>query len=407
MKLPDNDSYDLIVVGGGIYGACLALTSAKSGRRVALIERDRFGQATSANSLGILHGGLRYLQSLDLRRFRESVQERAWFLRHFAGLVKPQGFVMPLYGKGLRRRMIMRPALALNDFLSRHRNEGVAADYHIPSGQLLNNQATIDLFPAVDTKGLQGAACWYDAVMTDPDRLFDAIVSRACRSGANCQDQVEGKRLRVENDRVVGVEAIDHRTGAMVNYDAPVVVNCAGPWCRELAEAFDRDLPQLFRPTLAFNLLLDRQPLSRFGLAVCPHNQPNRTCFLVPRHDRILAGTFHATWSAPITRPEPTEHQLLDFLDQLNQAAPTLNLSLRDILRVDAGLLPAAREGSSSTATRPVIHDHGTAQGPNGLYSICGVKYTTARCVAEQTLQMIQEKQPAWQSADPSVITNT
>ena len=172
MQLSDSETYELVVVGGGIYGACLALITARSGRRVALIERNEFGQATSANSLGILHGGLRYLQSIDLKRFQESVQERSWFLRHFAGLVKPLGFVMPLYGQGLRRRMIMRPALALNDYLSRDRNDGIATDYRIPPSQILSRQATIDRFPEVRQAGLQGAACWHDVVMTDPDGLF-------------------------------------------------------------------------------------------------------------------------------------------------------------------------------------------------------------------------------------------
>jgi glycerol-3-phosphate dehydrogenase len=351
-----------------------------------------------------LHGGLRYLQTIDLKRFRESVEQRSWFLRHFAGLVKPLGFVMPLYGQGLRRRVIMRPALALNDYLSRTRNEGVAADDQIPPGRILSRQATIQRFPEVRPQGLQGAACWFDVVMTDQERLFDAILSKACRSGANCRDRIEGIALRVEQERVMGVEAIDHRTGSRMNYCAPVVVNCGGPWCRKLAKRFDRDIPQLFQPSLAFNLLLDRKPLSQFGLAVSPPDQPNRTCFLLPRGDRTLAGTYHAAWTGPIRHPTPTDQQLEEFLDQLNRAVPSLKLAQADVLKIHAGLLPAARPASRSTATRPIVHDHCETGGPMGLYSVSGVKYTTARCVAKQTLRMIAKRQPDWQSSDEPLI---
>lgn len=106
------ESYDLIVIGGGIYGIALALESSRRGWRPLLLERGDFGGETSLNSLGIVHGGLRYLQSLDIIRFRESVAERRWFLAHFPDLVEPLKCLMPLYGGGLRRRSVIAAALS-------------------------------------------------------------------------------------------------------------------------------------------------------------------------------------------------------------------------------------------------------------------------------------------------------
>ena len=126
-----------------------------------------------------------------------------------------------------------------------------------------------------------------------------------------------------------------------------------------------------------------------------------------PRGEQILAGTFHATWTAPISSPVPTDEQLDEFLDQLNRAVPSLKLTRDDVRRVHAGLLPAASPRSRSTATRPVIHDHSTGGGPQGLYSISGVKYTTARCVAKQTLQLIEQRHPDWQTDERSISTST
>lgn len=378
------EPHDLIVVGGGVYGTCVALESARRGLRPLLLERDEFGKATSANTSRILHGGLRYLQSLDLGRFNESVRERSWFMRQFPDLVAPLKFVMPLYGQGLKRRSVMRVALGLNDLLSRHRNEGLSTENRLPDGRLIGRQETIDLFPDVRRQGLQGSACWYDAVMLDPQRIIEELVQAAQRLGATCADHFEASRLLVADGEVSGIEAVDRKAGKTIALSAATVVNCGGPWSRGLAASFDRDLPQLFRPSLAFNLLLDRAPISTHAVAVSAGSRPMR--FLLPREQGILAGTWHEPWNGTCLQPQPSESQIEDFLSELNEAVPSLKLSRRDVRRVDAGLLPAATEGSSRTANRPVIHDHGRDGGPQGLYSVSGVKFTTARAVAERTV---------------------
>src|SRR5262245_12098444 len=107
--------YDVIIIGGGIYGACMLLEAYRLGLRALLMERDDFGGATSWNSLRILHGGLRYLQTFDLPRFRQSVRERKWFCKNFPEYIRPLPCLMPLYGQGLKRPFILRTALAIND----------------------------------------------------------------------------------------------------------------------------------------------------------------------------------------------------------------------------------------------------------------------------------------------------
>ena len=114
--------YDLIIIGGGIYGTMLSLEASRRGLLSLLLERDDFGQHTSFNSLRIIHGGLRYLQSLDLHRFRESVSERKWFLKTFPHLIKTLPCLMPLYGNGLYHPFVLRTALLMNDILSYNRN---------------------------------------------------------------------------------------------------------------------------------------------------------------------------------------------------------------------------------------------------------------------------------------------
>jgi glycerol-3-phosphate dehydrogenase len=396
-------SYDLVIVGGGVYGIMLALEAARRHLRPVLIERGDFGQATSWNSLRIVHGGFRYLQTLDLHRFRESVEERRWFLRNFPDLVRPLRCLMPLYGDGLKRPPVLRAALALNDALSRRRNRGVRADRVLPASEVLDAERMVEEFPLVDRTGLRGGAVWWDAVMTNSQRLLLEALRWACSYGAVALNYVEAGRLLVRQGRVVGLRAVDRESGAPVELLAPVVVNCAGPWSREVAERLDRDVPALFQPSLAFNVFLDRAPLAESAVAVTPRASGARTYFMHPWKGRVLAGTFHAPWTGSVREAGPTPEQLAAFLADLNEAVPDWGLEEHDVLRVHAGLLPAAAPGTDRLAVRETILDHGRAGGPAGLYSVSGVKFTTARRVAEKTLRTIH---PGL-SRDPEVLAGT
>ena len=158
-----NDRYELIVIGGGIHGANVALNAVSRGKRVLLIEGSDFGGGASGNSLRILHGGLRYLQTLDLIRFRESVAARRWYARHFPSLVMPLPCLMPLYKRGLKRRSAMRVALAINDQLSSHRNDGVEAGLFLPGSATFGVSETLTRFSAARREGLEGSALHHPA----------------------------------------------------------------------------------------------------------------------------------------------------------------------------------------------------------------------------------------------------
>jgi glycerol-3-phosphate dehydrogenase len=381
--------YDLIVVGGGIYGVALGLEAARRGYRSLLLERDDFGGATSWASLRIIHGGLRYLQSLDLPRFLESDGERRWFRRHFPDLVRPLPCLLPLYGRGLRRPAMLRLGMAVNDLVSASRDFGVRGGSGLPRGRILDPRETAALFPQVDRNGLIGAALWHDAVMSSSERLVIEMLRWACGCGSRALNYVEAETLVTEGGRVQAVDARDRVTGRRLRFHAARVVNATGPWSRIFARRADRDLPGLFRPALAFNLLLDRQPIAEVAVAVAAPRAGSRTYFVLPWNGRMLVGTFHAVAPAGAVEPAVSGEQVAQFLDDLNDAVPGLGLAARDVRHVYAGLLPARAEGDAEPATREVIHDHGAAGGPQGLYSVSGVKFTTARSVAEKALRLV------------------
>ena len=404
-------TYDLLIVGGGIYGATLALEASLRGYKALLMEKGDFGGATSWNSLRIIHGGLRYLQNLNLHRFRESVSERRWFLRHFPDLVRPLPCLIPLYNEGMHRKSIFGLAIAINACLSFTRNRGIRADRRIERGGLVSVSKTISSFPKVDKEGLCGAAVWYDGVMVNSPRVLIEILRWACEYGASVLNYLEAKELIVENRRVMGVTALDQTSGSKFQYNSPIVVNCAGPWCREVARTMDRDVPVLFKSSLAFNIVLNREPISDYAIAVAPRNPKGKAYFVLPFNNRIFAGTYHIPWTTrKVENPQPEKSDLISFLNELNRAIPGLELNLGDISRVLPGVLPAEERSPDTPAHREVIVNHRDNGGPDGLYSVSGVKFTTARLVAEKTLRRIYpktERKDPYSSKTPRPPPNT
>ncbi|MEJ2539640.1 MAG: FAD-dependent oxidoreductase [Gemmatimonadota bacterium] len=383
--------HDLIVVGGGVYGCMVALESARRGLRPLLLERDDFGQHTSGSWLRILHGGLRYLQRLDMPRHVDSVQARRWFLCRFPDLVEPLRCVMPLYGRGLRRRRILAAALAADQVLSPYRNRGVRRDRRLPPGRTLTREALMGIAPSVRQDGLDGGALWYDAFTRRPQRLLMEVLRWAVAEGATALNYVEALRLDQQDGRTNGVGAIDRIKGRDLSFRAPVVVNCAGPWSAEVAAMLDERIPGLFRPSLAFNILLDREPDFEGALAVEAPGPDARTHFVYPAHGGILAGTAHAPVGDP-SGSGPDADRVDAFRRELGEALPGLGLESAPVLHVFSGRLPVQDEGTVTLSSRPVIVHHGDRGGPKGLVSVSGVKFTTAPRVARQVLAGLERR---------------
>lgn len=367
----------------------LALESVFRGLRPLLLEQGDFGGATSFNSLRIVHGGLRYLQKLDLKRHFESVQERRWFLESFPDLVRPLPCLMPLYGQGVRRKSVFRAALLMNDVLSFNRNSGVAADRALPGGRVVNKAETVSLFPGVDQRSLQGAAIWHDAAVPDSQRAVMESLHWAAQYGADAVNYMRVNALSTKSNRVCGVVAEDRESGSENSFRAPVVINAAGPWSQEIAGQIGGKSADWFWPSLAWNVLTDKPALSQYALAITPARDGGPTYFLHPWKGRLFIGTGHSAWDGPLDNPTPSSEQIQVMVDDISCSIPDLELGTGNIERIFAGLLPAARPRSGDISTKPSFVDHSKSGGPAGFISICGVKFTTARRVAADTLDRV------------------
>jgi len=387
-RATDRD-FDLIVVGGGIYGVSLLQEAARRGLSACLCEANDFGSGTSWNSLRIVHGGLRYLQSVDLRRFFQSVAARRRIARCFPGLVRPLSCVMPLYGEGLKRLSVMRLALLVNDVLSMRRNVGLAKRAQLDGSDILDAAVTRREFASVRFDGLQGAARWNDYFMVSSERILIELLRDACLHGAIALNYAGVEDIVADGGNVRGVLVRDRFTGAQVTLRTRAVVNCAGPKVRTLAEGRGGDVAALFRPSLAFNVLLDATLPGDSAFAVTAPQPDAQVLFLVPQKHTVLAGTVHLPRPSSTTEATPTEEELENCLAQLRAAIPGFDVRLTNVQRVFAGLLPARAEGRAELVKREVLWDHGKAGGLRGLFSISGVKFTTANDVALQILHVM------------------
>lgn len=394
-----NTTFDLLIVGAGIHGACAAWDAALRGLSVAVVDQDDFGAATSANSLGIVHGGLRYLARGDLSRMRESILERSTLLRIAPGLVQPLKVLVPTYGTGPRGRIAHAAALALNDLFSLGRNRRLDQTHSIPRGYLVSRDECLRLFPWFVDEGLSGGAVWYDAQLRHPERLTLSFLQAAASIGAVPVNYLRVDRFQTSAGAVQGAQATDCLTGAELQIRARAVLVAAGPWTdRLVATISGTGQHPVPRQALGVNLVLNRR-LADVAVGVRAHSRRqedpvgggHRFLFSAPLGKVTLLGTWY---TADATHPGAgRDRGLRALLREFNDACPGLDLSEGEVLRCHWGWLPLKdgkeRGRPEALAERPRIADYGRALGLRNLLSMEGVKYTTARLVAERALNRI------------------
>lgn len=398
--------YDIVIIGGGIYGASVARDAALRGLKVALVEQGDFGSATSANNHKIIHGGLRYLQHADLKRMRESIRERSILFRIAPHLVQPLPFLVPTYGHFLKGKPALWAALKLNDLISFDRNRNLVHQKRISRGRVLSKAECLQLCPGLDQKDLTGGALYFDGQVYNPDRLNLSLLLSAASAGADLANYVQVNGFLLEGNTVTGVQAKDVLSVNRLEVRGRVVVNCSGPWT-------DRVLQLLGTPrhSKQTNLLkafvLVTRPLVQ-GVAVgVPSSSPykdndaiinkgHRYFFITPWRNTSLIGTFQAPYDGDPDDFDVTEQDVRGFIHEVNAAFPGAGLKRHDVYFVYRGLLPAGGMNGKAGDTQPAkeyeIHDHASKNRIQGLVSVIGVKYTTARDVAEKTVNLVEKK---------------
>jgi glycerol-3-phosphate dehydrogenase len=397
-----NDGYDLLVVGGGIHGACIAWDATLRGLSVALIERGDFGQETSANSLKTVHGGLRYLQDADLNLVRMMIQERASYLTIAPHLVHPLPCLTPTYSHLMKSRMVMGVALKLNDLAGFDRNRVPDPGKYIPPSVLFSRQECLRVLPGLADEGVTGGALWHDAQIYDTERLTLSFVLSAAKSGAVVANYVEAVGILKEGNKIYGVKARDTLSGEHFDIRAQVVANAAGPWVDNVIEDMKpRSSEKKFNHSLAINIIT-RKLIDGYavGAPSWPNKKPtddedeqvSHMLFISPWRNHSLIGTFHSHYQGAPDHLKINEEQLQNIISEVNSAYPGADLKTEDITFVHHGFLPEinySKDGEVKLVRKGRVFDHRLEDGIHGLITVVGVKYTTARKVAEKAVDLV------------------
>lgn len=382
-------TFDLLVVGGGVYGMTIACDAAQRGLHVALIERNDFGSGSSFNHLRTIHGGLRYLQTLDIPRARESVRERRTLAFIAPWAVAPLPFVLPLSNSLTRGPWAMRAGFLLDRLVTSARNRDLPAPLRLPAGRVLSRAQAIDEFSALEGTTSIGAAVWYDYVATEADRLTLSWGLAAARLGAVLRNYVEAISLTLDGKRVVGVQARDRESGRTLDVAASLVVNATAGSIDTLLHPVNQSLDM---PTLrAINIVTAK---AAPGYAVGGRGRSGRNLFMVPWRGRALFGTWESEHAVPASETRVPAAAIDTAIADINQAFPSISISRDEVALVHRGIVPALQQSDGSVVLDggEKVYDHATGNGLESLISVAGTKYTTARGVAERTIDLVLRK---------------
>ncbi len=397
--------YDLLVIGGGIYGACVAWDAALRGLSVALVEKSDFCSATSANSQKIVHGGFRYLQHADFRRMRQSIGERSTLMHIAPHLVHPLPVLIPTFGHWMFGKEALALGLILNDLIGLDRNRLLKdPQKHIPRGYLVSRSEVSQLLPGIPRKDLTGGVVFYDAQVYNSERMLLSILRSAQKAGATLANYVEVYGFLRSGNHIKGVKARDVLTGVELDINSRIVVNASGPWVNSVLRLMNGNFQTRVFLSKAMSIVARRQlnPTFAFGVPSPFEFKDNDTVvdkgfrflFITPWRGYSLIGTAYTPHDGSPGSFRITEEEIQDFIDEVNKAYPPAHFMREEVSFCYSGLLPMDRtsNGSVRLTKKYQLWDHSKDEGVEGLISVVGVKYTTARAVAEETVDLVYTK---------------
>ncbi len=398
--------FDLLIIGGGIYGVMAAWDAAERGLSVAVIDKGDFAGATSSNSLKIVHGGLRYIQHADIKRMRESIRERRMMMKLAPHLVHPLAFVIPTYGHFIKGPEAMFIALKINDLVSFDRNSLPDPQKHLPAGKIISKQECLQMIPGVDAENLTGGAIWYDAQLYNSERFIFSVLRSATDAGAVAVNYAEAVALLTQDKRVTGVRIHDRLSGNTFTVRSKIILNTTGPW---LNRALRTLLPNLNHPPIALAKMMNLVTTQLFDAysvgfyskyeykdkdAVI--SKGSRLYFVTPWRGLSMVGTAQTAYEGDPEDFTITRDDIQQFMNEINEAYPPANLSFDTVLYYYGGLLPIEPNYSDPRNVTLLKHyrliDHQKEHGIQGLLSVMSVKYTTARDVTEKALNLAVQK---------------
>ncbi|MXX81103.1 MAG: glycerol-3-phosphate dehydrogenase/oxidase [Chloroflexi bacterium] len=384
MTTPD---YDVIIIGGGINGVATASSVAARGYRTLVLEQDDFASGTTSASTKLIHGGLRYLETGDARLVHESLQSRERLLRERSHLVRPMGFILPVYEGDPRPPWYIRSGLALYDVLSPRK----VSPWH----SSFSRRELQRFEPSISTERMRAAYLYYDAQVWSPERLTLEYLAEARGSGADLRNHAAVDYIIVDGGRARGVDFHDVLTGRRSTASGRLVINAAGPWVDAVLDATGRSLQKRIGGTRGSHLVLDLEGRGPRHAVLASAQSDGRPMFVTPWLDHHIVGTTDVRDDGNPSDVRAAGWEIDYLIAEAARVLPGLGIEHRNALYAYSGVRPLARAGESvfegAISRRSFLVDH-ASEGVERLLSIVGGKLTTASALGAKVSASVAQQ---------------
>ena len=374
------ETYDLVVIGGGITGGGIALDAASRGMKVALVEKGDFASGTSSKSTKLIHGGLRYLKQFDFWLVKEVGSERAIVHNLAPHLVLPEKMLLPLVEGGSYGKWLTSIGLKVYDILAHVTGED--------KRQMLEKKEALKLEPLLPKKILNGAG-YYAEYRTDDSRLTIENIKTSLKYGATALNYAKVEEFIYEDEKVAGVQVMDVANGIQFNIKSKYVISAAGPWVDELRSTNKSKIGKRLHLTKGVHLVFpfEKLPVKQSVYFDIPDG---RMMFAIPRGKITYVGTTDTNFTLDKDDVKIDIADAIYLISAVNNMFPSINLELDDIVSSWAGLRPLIHEEGKSASELSRKDEIFTSD--TGLVSIAGGKLTGYRKMAERVVDRITDK---------------
>lgn len=377
--------FDLLIIGGGITGAGILMEAAKKGYSCLLLEKGDFASGTSSRSAKLIHGGFRYLRYGQIGMVKESIEERNHLIKTYPHLVKPLPFLFPLYELTIKYRVGMAVYQYLND------------EKTLPDYRYIETDEVIRLFPAINTEGLRGGLVYYDAVTNDA-RLCNEVIADAQRIAGNYALNYCEMRSMQKQGETVSVTALDHLESRPAIFQARCVVNASGVWTDEVIKRATQKDTIFSAPSKGVHLVFPKHRFPCEDAVIIPsYANDGRLNYSVPwENNSVIIGTTDTDYRGDLNNPTSDEEDIDYVIQSLQNFAPSLNITRKDILHVYSGLRPMYNDAAPSYERS---RDYHIWWEEDVILNILGGKLTSYHSMAMSLVEELERKFSGSQSS--------
>ena len=377
-----NSTYDLIIIGGGITGAGIALDAAKRGMSVALIEMRDFASGTSSRSTKLVHGGLRYLKQFQVNVVRKTGIEREIVYENGPHVTRPEKMLLPIYKTGTFSKLSTSIGLKVYDSLAKvNKND---------RRKMLSSKEVEQLVPILRQEGLLGGGLYVE-YKTDDARLTIEVMKKAREYGADILNYASAEDFIFEKEQIKGVNVKDRVNDLSFKINGKIVVNATGPWVQGLLK---KDIYELKDKALVHtkgvHIVIDAGKFPLDQAIYFDNEKDGRMIFAIPRDGKTYIGTTDTFYNGPLEEPEVSPEDKEYLVDTTNVMFPNLNISVEDIESSWAGIRPLIKDKNKSASD--ISRKDEIWESKSGLITIAGGKLTGYRSMAETIVNLVSDR---------------